>query len=176
MPDERISRGIGPVRRTVEAGAIVSNPSIEGETQPHEPKPRRPRITYIGTLRHQVPGLAGSEPQPIRFTKWTNPHDEDVYERRVKCGSEWQSLDLGPIRSNEVALIVLGNPLPSPSPRSPEPEYVVEIGLLDSNGSVTVMMEYGPGESYPVPAKNVDKYRVRIVGVPGRYYVFVIPG
>lgn len=173
---DKIVRGRPAPSSGVSQQTPIAPPGTVPLSEPIEPRPRRSRITVTGMVRHQVPNMGATECQPIRFTKYVNPHDEDTYERRPKCGIQWQPLDLGPVLPQDVVLVVLGNPSPVPGPRSETLGPVVEVGV-EIGGTIIPIMEYGPGETYPVPVRSLHLYRVRMSpgSEAGRYYIYVVP-
>lgn len=142
---------------------------------------KKPRITIVSSVYHQIPGEKTLGPPRSGFYRWLES-DEQSYTRTVKIGEAWQPLDAGWLKDKEYSLLTIANSLKRLPSRKPTPEEeeefyskVLEIGLLERDGEVTPISYIPIGEDIRLPPLNFDRYRIRSRSVDGKYTIFLVP-
>lgn len=153
-----------------------------GDDTPRIVPVKKPRLTVVSNVYHQIPGEEVAGPPPSRFYRWLEG-DDQAYSRSVKVRDKWQSLDLGWLdKVNGYSIVTIANgtkrlPSRKPTPAEEAEFYsrVLEVGLLERDGEVTPIAYIPVGEDMRLPPLNLDKFRIRSRTVETKYLIFLLP-
>lgn len=141
---------------------------------------RVPKVTVVGTVYYQP---ARGQPKGVKIAySLSGVEDEQVYERPVQVGPEWQPVEYGWVKNPGMVIVshdkVVLDVKPTKEQREWLEQRVIQLGILNWAGdreTVAPFQDVYLGTSFPSTPPSFPLLRIRCPNGKARVTVYVIP-